>query len=100
MKINMLNSKEKFGDSLHKAKNIALLSAPLVGSLLIPTSVYAAESDSGVGTVTDSITSALSASKGDFLTAIGGVVAVAVGFFVVKYIIVQVISFFKKVASK
>ncbi len=77
-----------------------ILAAAFIATSISSIPVFAAEGDSGISTVTDSVTSAITASKSEFVTAIGAVVAVGVGWFLVKYVVMQVITYFKKVASK
>lgn len=56
--------------------------------------------DNGVGAITGQITTGLTSAKTEFVTALGAVVVVALGFFVVKFVVRQVIGYFAKVASK
>lgn len=76
-----------------------ILAAAFIATAVSSIPVFAVD-DSGISTVTNSVTSAITASKSEFVTAIGAVVAVGVGWFLVKYVVMQVITYFKKVASK
>lgn len=85
--------KEKF----LSVKNKIVLGVPVVMALS-PLMAHAEGSD--IATVTNGVTEALSGAKGDFMTALGTVVGIGVGFFLAKYVVLQVINYFKKVASK
>ena len=83
----------------NKINSLLLVSALTIIGIFSESPVFAADS-SDISTVTDSVTTAISSSKSDLVAAIGAVVAVGVGWFLVKYVVIQVISYFKKVASK
>lgn len=73
----------------------------LVESIILSISSIAyAEGDTDISSITSQITTALTSAKSDFVTALGAVVVVAVGFFIVKFVVKQVISYFAKIASK
>ena len=88
--------KKLFSKLKNKADLVAIGTVCLTTLSTIP--AFAEGTD--ISTVTGSVTSAINASKSDFVTAIGAVVAVGVSWFLVKYVVMQVITYFKKVASK
>jgi len=73
--------------------------ATTTGALLL-NSIPAHAADTDISGITSQITTSLSSSKTEFVTALGSVVVVAVGFFIVKFVVKQVISYFAKIASK
>lgn len=91
--------KEKCSTGFGKA--MALTSTG-VGALMVSTVAHAdaTATDDGVSAITGQITTGLSSAKTEFVTALGAVVVVALGFFVVKFVVRQVIGYFAKVASK
>ncbi len=96
--MNLLQKiKEKFSKKTTKFLAGAMAFA-VPATLSIP--AHAAESSGDISSITGQITGALSSAKGDFVTALGAVVVVGVGFFIVKFVVKQVISYFAKVASK
>lgn len=91
--------KEKIKNFLMSAEGKALmLSSGVVGALSVGQNAYA-EGES-ISTITTSLTDALTSSKADFITAVAGVVGVAVGYFIIKFIVTQVVNFFSTVARK
>lgn len=88
---------------LSKIKNFSnysfVFACALVATVLGSVPAFA-EGGSDISTVTSSVTSAITASKADFVSAIGSVVAVGIGWFLVKFVVMQVVNYFKRVASK
>lgn len=76
----------------------------LVGAMAFALPVIASvpvhAEDTDITSITGQITTALSSAKSDFVTALGAVVVVALGFFVVKFVVKQVIGYFATVARK
>lgn len=89
------NIKEKFSQ-----KTTKFLVGAMAFAIPVISSVPAHAVDTDITGITTQITTALSAAKTDFVTALGAVVTVALGFFVVKFVVKQVIGYFAKVASK
>lgn len=94
---------EKFKTKVKENIAKVALGATTTGALLLNTVIAHAE-DPVAGTdisgITGQITTSLSDSKIQFVTSLGAVVVVAVGYFIVKFVVKEVIIFFAKVASK
>ena len=95
MKNLFSNLKEKCSSKI--AKTIVGCSA---FSGVLMSSVVAHAEDTDISGITTQITGGLSSAKTEFVTALGSVVVVALGFFIVKFVVRQVIGYFAKVASK
>lgn len=95
MKQIILNLKEKCSTKF--AKTIVGCSA---FSGVLMSSVVAHAEDTDISGITTQITTGLSSAKTEFVTALGAVVVVGLGFFIVKFVVRQVISYFAKIASK
>lgn len=89
------NLKDKADKAYFKAYVLACTG---VSTLALSTVAHAEDAD--ITTVTSSVTTGLTASKADFATALAAVVGVAVGFFILKFIVKQIVAYFAKVASK
>lgn len=91
--------KEKIKNFLRTVEGKAfMVGTGVIGALSITKGVYA--EDATISTITSSLVDALTSSKSDFITAVSGVVGVAVGYFIVKFIVNQVVNFFSTVAKK
>lgn len=93
---------EKIKEKLSKKTTKFLIGAmafAVPATLSVPAHA-AGETVGDVSSITGQITTALTSAKGDFVTALGAVVVVAVGFFIVKFVVKQVIGYFAKIASK
>ncbi|MDG5857069.1 hypothetical protein [Clostridium beijerinckii] len=96
MKKFLMNVKEKCSTTFGKALVVTSTGA---GALMLGVSAHA-EDTSDISGITGQITTGLTSAKTEFVTALGAVVVVALGFFVVKFVVRQVIGYFAKVASK
>lgn len=71
----------------------------VVASALTTVSAFAAEgSDSS--TVITGITDGLTSGKTEFVTALAAISGIAIGFFVVKFVVKQGIKYFSTIANK
>ena len=66
-------------------------------SLLTCVSAFASDDTS---TVITGITDGLASGKSDFITALASISGVAIGFFVVKFVVKQGIKYFSTIANK
>lgn len=101
MKKFLTNIKEKCSTTFGKA---LIVTSTGVGASMLSVVAHAegeaVAGDSGVSAITTQITTGLTSAKTEFVTALGAVVVVALGFFIVKFVVRQVIGYFAKVASK
>lgn len=95
MKDFLTNLKTKCSNTFTKAMVATSTGA---GALMLGVSAHAEDTD--VSAITGQITTGLTSAKTEFVTALGAVVVVALGFFIVKFVVRQVIGYFAKVASK
>lgn len=95
MKNFLMNVKEKCSTTFGKA---LVATSTGAGALMLGVSAHAEDTD--ISGITGQITTGLTSAKTEFVTALGAVVVVALGFFVVKFVVRQVIGYFAKVASK
>lgn len=87
--------KEKFSQ-----KSTKFLVGAMAFAVPLMSGVPAHAEGTDVSTITGQITTSLTSAKTEFVTALGAVVTVALGFFVVKFVVRQVIGYFAKIASK
>lgn len=88
--------KEKCSTAFGKA----LVATSTGASALMLTTVSAHAEDTDISGITTQITTGLTSAKTQFVTSLGAVVVVALGFFIVKFVVRQVIGYFAKIASK
>ena len=84
---------------MKKFKQALMCGAVGVSSSLL-TCVSAFASDSDTSTVITGITDGLTSGKSDFITALAAISGVAIGFFVVKFVVKQAIKYFSTIANK
>lgn len=81
----------------NKVKAITLASTGLTTLMCAP--VFA-EGSSDSASVITGITDGLTAGKADFVTALAAISGVAIGFFVIKFVVKQAIKYFSTIANK
>lgn len=72
----------------------------VVASALTTVSAFAAEGGSDSSTVITGITDGLTSGKTEFVTALAAISGIAIGFFVVKFVVKQGIKYFSTIANK